>query len=82
MTIKAGDNMPEGRFTIMKADGPGSVSSKEFFEGKKVVLFSVPGAFTPTCSRPWHQLVNRVGFGVLYHAAHHRNAQLFNPMPR
>jgi peroxiredoxin len=51
MTIKTGDNMPEGRFTIMKADGPGSVSSKEFFEGKKVVLFSVPGAFTPTCSR-------------------------------
>lgn len=51
MTIKTGDPMPEGRFTIMKADGPGSVSSKEFFEGKKVVLFSVPGAFTPTCSR-------------------------------
>ena len=51
MTIKVGDNMPEGRFTIMKADGPGSISSKELFDGKKVVLFSVPGAFTPTCSR-------------------------------
>lgn len=51
MTIKVGDNMPEGRFTIMKADGPGSLSSKELFDGKKVVLFSVPGAFTPTCSR-------------------------------
>lgn len=51
MTIKVGDNMPEGRFTIMKADGPGSISSKEFFDGKKVLLFSVPGAFTPTCSR-------------------------------
>ena len=51
MTIKVGDNMPEGRFTIMKADGPGSIASKELFDGKKVVLFSVPGAFTPTCSR-------------------------------
>ena len=51
MTITVGDNMPEGRFTIMKADGPGSISSKELFDGKKVVLFSVPGAFTPTCSR-------------------------------
>lgn len=51
MTIKVGDSMPEGRFTIMKADGPGSISSKDLFDGKKVVLFSVPGAFTPTCSR-------------------------------
>ena len=33
------------------------------------------------CARPWHRLVNRVGFGVLYHAAHHRNARLFNPRP-
>jgi stearoyl-CoA desaturase (delta-9 desaturase) len=31
------------------------------------------------CTRPWHRLVNRVGFGILYHGAHHRNAQLFNP---
>ncbi len=51
MTIKVGDSMPEGRFTVMKADGPGSISSKDLFDGKKVVLFSVPGAFTPTCSR-------------------------------
>jgi peroxiredoxin len=51
MSIQVGDTMPEGRLNIMKADGPGSVSAKELFDGKKVVLFSVPGAFTPTCSR-------------------------------
>lgn len=50
MTIKVGDKLPAGRFTVMNADGPGSVSSEELFAGK-VVLFSVPGAFTPTCSR-------------------------------
>lgn len=51
MTINIGDSAPEGRFTVMKADGPGSLSSSELFAGKKVVLFSVPGAFTPTCSK-------------------------------
>ena len=51
MPIQVGDTMPEGRFNIMKADGPGSISTKDLFDGKKVVLFSVPGAFTPTCSR-------------------------------
>ncbi len=51
MPIQVGDTMPEGRFNVMKADGPGSISSNELFAGKKVVLFSVPGAFTPTCSR-------------------------------
>ncbi len=51
MTIKAGDKVPEGTFKVMKADGPGAISSKELFSGKKVVLFSVPGAFTPTCSK-------------------------------
>lgn len=50
MTISAGDKMPEGSFAIMTDDGPGSVSTAELFSGKKVVLFSVPGAFTPTCS--------------------------------
>lgn len=43
--------MPEGVFKVMKSDGPGVYSSKELFTGKKVVLFSVPGAFTPTCSK-------------------------------
>ena len=50
MTIKVGDKMPEGGFTVMNADGPGGVTTDELFSGKKVVLFSVPGAFTPTCS--------------------------------
>ena len=51
MTIKTGDKAPEGRFNIMNEDGPGSLSTKDLFSGKKVVIFSVPGAFTPTCSR-------------------------------
>ena len=50
MTISVGDKMPEGGFGVMTADGPGAMSSDELFKGKKVVLFSVPGAFTPACS--------------------------------
>jgi peroxiredoxin len=50
MTIKVGDRVPEGKFGIMTKDGPGSITTQELFGGKKVVLFSVPGAFTPTCS--------------------------------
>lgn len=51
MAIQVGDKLPEGRFTVMNADGPGSKSIADLFGGKKVVLFSVPGAFTPTCSK-------------------------------
>lgn len=50
MTIKTGDQMPAGSFKVMGAEGPKDVTSDELFKGKKVVLFSVPGAFTPTCS--------------------------------
>ena len=50
MTIQVGDTMPRGQFTQMGANGPEPLSTDELFEGKKVVLFSVPGAFTPTCS--------------------------------
>jgi peroxiredoxin len=50
MTIKVGDRMPEGSFGIMTKDGPGSISTKDLFSDRKVVLFAVPGAFTPTCS--------------------------------
>jgi peroxiredoxin len=50
MTINVGDKMPAGSFTVMSDDGPGSVTTEELFAGRKVVLFSVPGAFTPTCS--------------------------------
>ena len=51
MTISKGDKMPAGKFAIMTADGPGSMTTDELFAGKRVVLFSVPGAFTPTCSQ-------------------------------
>lgn len=50
MTIKAGDKMPSGTFKTMTADGPSDVSTDDLFAGKTVVLFSVPGAFTPACS--------------------------------
>ena len=51
MAINVGDKVPEGVFKVMKSDGPGAFSTQELFTGKKVVLFSVPGAFTPTCSK-------------------------------
>jgi peroxiredoxin (alkyl hydroperoxide reductase subunit C) len=50
MSIQIGDKMPSGSFGLMTGDGPSELSSDELFAGKKVVLFSVPGAFTPTCS--------------------------------
>ncbi len=50
MAIKVGDKMPAGVFGVMTESGPGAMSTDELFGGKKVVLFSVPGAFTPTCS--------------------------------
>src|SRR5579862_8918002 len=49
MTIKAGDRMPEGKLKTMTESGPKDITTAELFNGKKVVLFSVPGAFTPTC---------------------------------
>ena len=51
MAIKVGDKVPAGTFGIMKSEGPGSMTADELFSGKTVVLFSVPGAFTPTCSK-------------------------------
>ena len=50
MTISAGEKMPSGTFGVMTESGPGAISTDELFAGKKVVLVSVPGAFTPTCS--------------------------------
>ena len=51
MSIAVGDKMPSGNFAIMGAEGPEQLSTDELFAGKKVVLVSVPGAFTPTCSK-------------------------------
>jgi len=50
MSIQVGDKMPAGSFGLMTESGPGAISTDELFSGKKVVLVSVPGAFTPTCS--------------------------------
>ena len=50
MTVSVGDRVPETTLVKMTESGPDQVSSTEFFAGKRVALFSVPGAFTPTCS--------------------------------
>jgi peroxiredoxin len=50
MTISVGDKLPEATFKTMTADGVKEITTAEIFPGKKVVLFAVPGAFTPTCS--------------------------------
>ena len=50
MTIAVGQKLPDATFTTMTADGPKGLSTADIFSGKKVVLFGVPGAFTPTCS--------------------------------
>ena len=49
--IKAGDTLPKATFTIMTGEGPKPRTSDEIFAGKKVVIFGVPGAFTPTCHK-------------------------------
>ena len=49
MSIKAGERMPAGTFKTTTAEGRRDISTDELFKGKKVVLFAVPGAFTPTC---------------------------------
>ncbi len=50
MTISVGDKLPAATFKEKTADGPVEISTDQLFSGKKVVLFAVPGAFTPTCS--------------------------------
>ncbi len=50
MTIKVGDKIPSVTLNVMTEDGPDAVSTDDFFAGKKVAIFGVPGAFTPTCS--------------------------------
>lgn len=51
MTIAIGDTIPECTLKIMGANGPEDITTSAIFKGKKVVLFAVPGAFTPGCSK-------------------------------
>ena len=50
MAIKVGDRLPNATFRVMTAEGPKPKTTDDIFKGKKVALFAVPGAFTPTCS--------------------------------
>jgi peroxiredoxin len=50
MSVKVGDKVPAATLKTMTKEGPKDVTTDELFKGKKVVLFAVPGAFTPTCS--------------------------------
>jgi peroxiredoxin len=50
MSIQVGDRIPASVLTVMSKEGPQPVPTSDYFGGRKVVLFSVPGAFTPTCS--------------------------------
>jgi peroxiredoxin len=50
MTIKVGDKLPSATFRVMTAEGPKPKTTDEVFKGKKVALFAIPGAFTPTCN--------------------------------
>jgi peroxiredoxin len=51
MTINVGDALPEATFRVVTPEGPANKTTKDLFAGKKVVLFAVPGAFTPTCHK-------------------------------
>src|SRR6201985_2732733 len=50
MTIQVGDRLPDVPLAVATAEGPKPTTSTDFFKGKRVALFAVPGAFTPTCS--------------------------------
>ena len=50
MTIAIGDRLPDATLIKVTADGPDAVATADFFAGRRVALFAVPGAFTPTCS--------------------------------
>ncbi|HEY7670500.1 MAG TPA: peroxiredoxin [Hyphomicrobium sp.] len=51
MAIKVGDRLPEASFTVMTAAGPAPMTTADAFAGKKVALFAIPGAYTPTCEQ-------------------------------
>ena len=78
MAIKVGDRLPEAKFRVMTAEGPASKTTDEIFKGKKVVLFAVPGAFTPTCHNnhlPGYRQERRrdQGQGRRHHRGHRRS---------
>ncbi len=51
MAIEVGQHLPQATFRVMTADGPAARTTDDIFKGRKVVLFAVPGAFTPTCHK-------------------------------
>lgn len=62
MAINVGERLPDAKFTVMGADGPASKSTADVFKGKRVALFAVPGAYTPTCHKTHMPgFVDRVG---------------------
>ena len=62
MTIKPGDRLPDAKFMVMTADGPKPIHTADVFKGRKVALFAVPGAYTPTCHKSHMPgFVDRVG---------------------
>jgi glutaredoxin/glutathione-dependent peroxiredoxin len=50
MTIKVGDTLPEATFMVLTDDGPAPTTTDQVFKDKRVAVFALPGAFTPTCS--------------------------------
>jgi peroxiredoxin len=51
MSIQVGEKLPQATFRVMTSDGPVAKSTDDIFAGQKVILFAVPGAFTPTCDK-------------------------------
>ncbi len=51
MALSEGDNFPDATFKVMTNEGPKDVTTSDLFPGKKVIVFAVPGAFTPTCHK-------------------------------
>ena len=59
MTVSVGDKVPAGTLAFMGDKGPEAINTDDLFGGKKVVLFAVPGAFTPTCSEAHFQALSQ-----------------------